>query len=355
MSRSEELQLKIDQLLWGKSIASVRDSADRPRNFILRSLTPRETNFINFEYRRELEEALGKGMLPEEELASIYERDGLWTPDDDIYVRGLERKIDILKNQLRQAQFLASRRKRAERDLKKSKEELEDKKKTKARLFALSADNRAEEYRRRLMIGLSTEDMKEQPFWPTEEDFMNESDFTLIYNLGLAYYQNNIFEQKETREIARSGLWRFRWSAAKKVGDLFGKPVAEWSEAQGALIYWSQFYDFVYESPDRPSEVMIDDDDAIDAWYEEQNKKYANKTDDKHNLVGAKKAKRNKFHQEHFIFVEPGDEEAIKKVQEMNPGNVRSQIRREHEKIKDTRGRVSEWQLRKDKYITGQM
>lgn len=356
-----EIQQKINQILWGKCIVEVADSAGEIHAFVLRSLTSHENNYLDFIYNREFRLAVEDGLFPEELLLEMYEDQGLWTERDDIILRGLKNKISILKDQISGFQFQAGRRKRAERQLKKTEEELEEKKHNKSQLLMLSAENRAEEVKRRYMIMMAAEDTRGRPYWEDEDIFLEEVDLYLIYNLALAYFDRNVFDETETREIARSPSWRFRWQAAKKGADLFGKPISEWSDMQSAIVYWSQFYDVVYESTDRPSDVVIADDTACDKWYSEYVKKLSAKSNSSsgggdRNMLGTKKSKTNKFHQEQFIFVDPNDPESVKKLQEMNAPSVRSRLQSEHEKLKEAKGkRIKEWDLRKREYLVGSM
>jgi hypothetical protein len=68
-----------------------------------------------------------------------------------------------------------------------------------------------------------------------------------------------------------------------------------------------------------------------------------------------KKAKTGKFHQEVFVMVEKGDSEAVEKVQSMNTADTRAMLRKEHDKIKKSKGRISEWELRKQQYSSGRL
>lgn len=341
-----DLQAKIDRILWGKSICDVRDGSGEIRNFTLRSLTIQETNFLEYIYSHELNQVVKDGMLTSEELQELYTIDEVWTEKDDIYLRGLERKESILKDQVKQFQFLKSKKKKAEKDLIKTRDEIAEKVEYKSSLFMLSAENRAEEMKRRFMVMFSTQDIAGNQHWPNEKAFLDDTDLILVYNLAIAYYTNNVFNQAETRQIARSGQWRYRWSAAKNGADLFG-PVRDWSEMQNAIVYWSQFYDFVLENMDSPGDNIVNDDDACDAWYDDQIKKTSKKGNDTKNIVGTKKASTNKFHQEQFVMVDPNDRESVEKIQEMNTSSTREQLRKEHGVIKKSKGRISEWRLRK--------
>lgn len=354
------IQQRINQILWGKIICEVEDASNNLRTFVLRSLTSHENNYLDFIYNREFRLAVEDGLLTEEHLLEVYRDQELWTERDEIILKGLANKIKILEDQISGFQFQTGRRKRAERQKKRTEEEFEEKRRYKSQLFMLSAENRAEEVKRRFMIMMAAENIRGEPYWEDEDIFLEEVDLHLIYNLALAYFDRNVFNEAETREIARSPSWRFRWQAAKKGADLFGKPISEWSEMQSAIVYWSQFYDVVYESTDRPSDVVIADDTACDRWYSEYVKRLSAKTGSSskndRNLLGTKKSKTNKFHQEQFIFVDPNDPESVKKLQDMNSPSVRNRLQSEHEKLKEAKGRrIKEWDLRKREYLVGSM
>jgi len=179
-------------------------------------------------------------------------------------------------------------------------------------------------------------------YWNTYDEFLDEDDTTLIFNLAIAYYNNNLFDIKIIREIARSPAWRFRWNVARKGADLFGKPVSEWSEMQNMLVYWSQVYDMAFESAERPPDSVINDDMAFDTWLNQQSAEFDHGSK-KINPQG-KIIKGNKNHNEFFIMSD-GSKDSVKEIQEKNPESVRRKLRREQKIIKE-KGRVSEWELR---------
>jgi hypothetical protein len=68
--------------------------------------------------------------------------------------------------------------------------------------------------------------------------------------------------------------WRARWKAATKTGSpLFEGPTTDWNINQVALSYWTNFYDNVYEHPERPDQNIINSDDLLDKWVEDESKK----------------------------------------------------------------------------------
>lgn len=345
---------RIKRILWGKSMAKVTNGEGKDVICILRSLTSKENSRLDFVYQSEYAAAVASGMLPEEDLLKCLDGAGLWVGNDDVYLKGLEHKEKILGEKLLQYKFQKTLLKKAEKALEETKQERLERERFRDSLLMLSAENRAEEIRRRYMIFMTAEDVNEKPIWSSLDEFLDCYDLTLIFNLAIAYYKSNIFNEAEIRQAARSGAWRFRWSAAKEGADLFGTAINAWSDAQNAIVYWSQYYDFVFESMDRPPENVVCDDAACDAWYEDQVKKLSNKGNENRNFLGTKKATTTKFHQEQFVMVSPGDKEAVKEIQELNPAHTRNKLRREQEVIKKT-GKISEWNLRKGDYISGRM
>ena len=64
-----EFKNTLDKILWGKSFIKLDDI---PHNFILRSLTIRETNLANFIKEQEYSLCLTEGILTEDQLRSVY-------------------------------------------------------------------------------------------------------------------------------------------------------------------------------------------------------------------------------------------------------------------------------------------
>lgn len=73
---------------------------------------------------------------------------------------------------------------------------------------------------------------------------------------------NNI--GSKVRDIAKSTEWKNRWYSSKT--DTFQNDLSSLTDLQLSVISWSIYYDGVYQSLDRPSENIIEDDIAIDGW-----------------------------------------------------------------------------------------
>lgn len=67
------------------------------------------------------------------------------------------------------------------------------------------------------------------------------------------------------RILARSNQWASFWYA-QKTGNLFNRPIIEWTDEQRFLVSMSRMYDNAREHPECPDEDVFKDDDAFDGW-----------------------------------------------------------------------------------------
>lgn len=101
-----------------------------------------------------------------------------------------------------------------------------------------------------------------------------------IYNKYIAT-SNKI--GSKTRSIANTNEWKNRWYSLK-TGAFENKP-SSFTELQISVISWSTYYESICQSPDKPSDDIIEDDIALDGWSikekrtrkEEEKKKNAEK------------------------------------------------------------------------------
>ena len=347
----EEKTRIIDQILWGKAFAVVLNGIGEELTFILRSLSIRETNLCRFIQAQETKEALELGVMSRQELKDTFEAQGVWTPAHEEQLVQLDKQVKYLQSQIKDNEFFVQKKKAFTKSLEKVRAKIEKMRQTKTQLFSVSAEDRAEEIMRRYMLHMSAEDIQEQPYWENQTVFMQEQDTMLLYHLAIAYYENNVFPEKTVRCIARSPEWRYRWTMATKGVDLFGRPISEWSDMQNSLVYWSQYYDGIFNSMERPADHIIENDEACDAWVRDKNKSNGSSAGAKlgsknTNIFGNKKATTHKEHNEQFIMV-GGDRETVERVQDMNPKSTRRQLAEEYKYLKQ-HGKTTEWKLRQD-------
>jgi hypothetical protein len=347
---SEKVEEKVRQILFGKAIVDLSFGDGHEETFIIRSLTAKEDAVVVYTHQKALREGKKAGLITQPELKKEFKERGLWTESEEIEIEELRANIDRIKGMMPDFKFQKSKWHTLNNRMKRAQQDLARLEKLKRELFMPSMEFRAQEIKYRKIASLCLETMDEEPFW-TPESFGAWSDFTFVNNIVDAYASMFILTQEKIRAIARSGQWRYRWLGTKNGADVFGKPACEWSDAQNALIYWSLYYDMVFDDPDHPPE-LVNDDDALDRWVERKKRERRTKKDVYKDRKRKSPGKKDFTHgtEEVFIFAERGDKENIDKIQSMNDPATRARLRTERKRL-EKEGKVREWDLRKDIYL----
>mgnify|MGYP006280499493 CR=1 FL=1 len=339
---SGEIERKIQSILWGKAIVDIEDGGGVEHNVIIRALTSKENNIVNYLYNKEIKKCKENGLCTSDELAEIYNKNGTWTREDEEKILKLQNGIKKLKNVLPDYKYLRSKYLSIKKRIKKAEKESSELQQTRAELFYNSLENRASEVRMRKVAQFCVETLDEQTFWD-EADFLYTTDLDFVHNIMVAYSNEFILPTSQMRELARSSEWRYRWKASKNGASLFDKAVAEWSEAQNSIVFWSQYYDWIFEHPDCPM-GLINNDEALDKWVEAQNKKDRGK-----NVLSNKGSTNPNAINEQFVMVEKGDKDSIEEIQSQNDAATRRRLAAEDKRLKE-KGKAKEWDLRHQLY-----
>jgi hypothetical protein len=266
-----ELSGLLNNILWGRRYISVKDSNNKPHTLLAKDLELQDKIWIDFIYKQALDAGKAQGLIPSNELAVFLEDSGVWTKKDDKEIQNL--KISLLKIEETLKEDISKREYQSSLKLKKTLTAELDKKTTiKSNYFINSLETYANSQRINASIFSYLYRSANDRYWSEWQDFLDETDNTFIQNVIIGIFEKEQVTIKQLRAIARSPQWRFRWAAYKTSGDLFGKPLSELTNDQDSLTYWSQVYDVAYESMDRPTQSVIDDDDALDKWFEDQSK-----------------------------------------------------------------------------------
>ena len=338
---SAKIEEKIQSILWGKALADIKDELGKINHIIIRALSSKENNIVNYLYNKEITNGKKSGICTSSELVKIYQSNGTWTSQEEEEILKLRNGIKKLNNVLPDYKFRKAKQTSIKKRIKRAEKDLTELLNIRYMLFGNSLENRADEARTRKVIQLCLETMDEIPFW-TKNEFDNFVDMVFVQAVMKAYTDIFIFPVAETREIVRSSMWRYRWKAAKDGANLFGKPVSEWSESQNSVVFWSQYYDWIFEHPDCPMGI-VNNDEAIDKWVEDQSRKQKGEN------VLSKRGKSSTPNaiEETFVMVDKGDKETISEVQSYNDDGTRRILKAEQEKLKE-KGRMTEWELREN-------
>jgi hypothetical protein len=346
----EEIEKAVCKIAWGGRFIEARDSEGVKHILIIKSLSTRQRNFVNFIYDDALNEARRDGVMTKFDLYAKYKAKGLWTAQDDEKIEKMQEQIEKLSKIARLAKGRDKKRfDKQIANMSKAYQKVTDKRHV---LFSQSAEVYANEIKSLGLVFCSTYDDQENSLWTNWDSFMNSSDDILIGNVLVGLREIDTFTLPQIRKIARSGTWRFRWNGAKSIGDLFGKPISEFDAEQQSLLYWSQVYDSVYESMDRPPEDIINDDDALDKWFEDQSRKdKAKEVAEKGDIGKMKLSSKMRGAGEIFVVTNPNinpNAPSRETVDNLNTEFVRKFKQQEAEKIKE-HGTMKETELRNRK------
>lgn len=349
----EQIDRILTKICAGGKFVRVTNGFGEHVYLLIKEPTLQDRLWADFIYEQALADGKARNLLPSSELLSLYKESGVWSDELDKELKGLQTVIDELEKQIKNPETSRSDIHKMNKLKRVTEEKLIKLKARKHELFSTSLEQFADSERIKAIVFCATHTAEGKKYWPTWKDFENETDN--IFISSIIDVLSECFATVETpiiRKIARSGAWRVMWQASKNSSDnLFGKPLVYLTRNQESLIYWSQVYDAAYESYERPSDDIINDDEALDKWFEEQSSK--RKQQD------ALKPDKNKYglssrisrHGEIGIVANPYINKSapdISEVYDLNDPLAKKFIGVQNARIKKA-GVISEQELRSDK------
>lgn len=239
----------------------------------------------NLVYDNTLKDALDNGMLSLKDLEKLIIEKGLFTEEDEDRLSRLRDQLeaqDVLLSKVIRVKGKPERVKGIIAHLEKEILELKYKKSSK---LLLSAENKASDDRILYACSKCSYYDDGNLVWSNYKEVLSETNLTFKNEVLLAFLRfYNGVDSKIVRYLARSSLWRIRYVSACKTGDsLFSVSTSDYTNDQLNLVYWSNFYQNVYDMmpDDRPSDLVIEDDDALDSYmksyYEERQREDASR------------------------------------------------------------------------------
>jgi len=336
---SDSIENDINRICWGGRFVRIMRHDGSPITLIIKSLSVRDRNFVDFIYEQAFKEAREEGVLTKFELGHELKMKGLWDLGDDSTIDTIAKQVEELDKHILDLNPHSMKYKRAKKMRDAYNNSLIELVNKKRMLFHTSAEDFAMDAKTSAVVYCCTYNELEERYWKTWEDFENETDRDLLEDIIHEMNKVTMLPTGRIREIARSPEWRFRWSGAKAINDLWGKPVCELDGNQQNLLYWSQVYDSVYEAYERPSDDIINNDDKLDKWFEEQSKEQKAKDIAQGKSVsGIKLSNSVNKHGEIFVVANPAinpDAPDIQDVEGLNTSLVKKFKQEELRKIKE--------------------
>jgi hypothetical protein len=249
----------------------------------------------------------------------------IWTPKLENEYEAITSEVKSLQRQTSGLKFQKKEKKKIEAAIKKLKNRIEEINFIKNQLWSTTIDFLAKTAKDHFIIQ-NISDIKPN---------IDISDNANLLQLLLVYYNKGGITEAEYREIARTDPFRVYWRLSKETGtSLFNRNAAELTDHQYMLLSYALFYDFCFESLNRPDDEIINDDIAIDTWYR-------NEIDRIKKERGESELNKTATGQEVFIMA---DAETAKDIYELNSPISRAKIKT-REKVINEKGVVDHMQL----------
>jgi SepF-like predicted cell division protein (DUF552 family) len=234
-------------------------------------------------YDHSYEEAVKAGMLPSEKLEELVEARNLITADEIKKLKKLKDQLEAQEILLGKTTRVKANQERIKQVINRLRNEIRHIEFKKSSKLLMSAETKAEEDRTFFVCSQCVYHENDELFWASYDMAKKETRIDLKDNILIAYLRfYSGLPVNIVRELARSGMWRIRYINSMKTSDpLFGVPTSCYTTDQINLSYWSNYYQNIYEMmpEDRPSDMVIEDDDALDAYmktfYEERTREEA--------------------------------------------------------------------------------
>lgn len=257
--------------------------------------------------------------LSEEEVMFFLVENNDWDLTKENTLKELPEKIEDLKVKMYESTFKSNLREILRKELRKCELEYDSLSDIKSRYFYLTNQG----------IALSA-----KSYYIIENcTFLNGEKYNWsqvpIINV-INKYNSLLLNDMQLRELARTEPWISIWSMKKINGTIFSEP---FSNEQRQLVLYSKFYDSVYESHERPSQEVINDDDLLDGWLISNRRKNQSNCDENFTT-------NEKIANADEIFIVAETVKDIEKVNKMNDAYGNS-VKKRRLKTLESRGEVS--------------
>lgn len=214
-----------------------------------------ESDFI---YNYSMTEGRNNDLMTLDESYQHLKDIGEWTEKDNLLVNTFNTNLKILNDELIKSNFHKGKQKEIMEMIKVTNEKIDKLLKKKNSLWGSTCEFFADTCRKKFIIGQCLK--RCSPHIDLNDNFLSQ--------LIVCYYKDNEISDENIREIARTDPWRLYWIMSKETGSsLFEGPTTSMTDLQYRLCSWSRIYDFAFESSNRPTQDIIENDTMFDSWY----------------------------------------------------------------------------------------
>lgn len=205
--------------------------------------------------------------LTDRQCVAILAKNGLCSINIDANLKEISDRIDDLKVELYNSMFKKTIFKRVRKTLDSVKKKYDEMLNVRHMLDYLTLDGYAEMVKRQFIVCKTL-------YYADSNKLVWENENSIDYGILELIMQKsvtNIIKPEQLRELARTEPWKSIWSTSK--GRPFDVPNSYLSEAQRSIMMFSQMYDSIAKHPDCPPNDVLEDDDLLDGWLIQENRK----------------------------------------------------------------------------------
>lgn len=313
----------------------------RRQKFIITSPTMDEEYFIQNTYQKAYTDALNDDVMTNEDMMIWMETKGFWTSDDEAKLQDAIKGLDKLKTLIYDNRDDDGARENYRKVLRATEKHISKLHSSKHKYHNNTCEGIAEIEKIKKYLELCT--------FESISDF-NSGKRYLFDTVGIEQilyeYNELILSESQIRELVRNEPWRTLWSLQDTGSfNLFNNNGRELNANQRAMLVWSKIYSNIHESPDCPTDSVINDDDQLDGWFIKQRhkrEKQRNESDIDHSI------QNDKIRNSNEIFIMAKNKKHAKKINDVNDQHNKM-VKQERMHLIKQRGSVKQAELPDEK------
>lgn len=253
-------------------------------------------------YINEYYKALEEDLLTTDDTLFLLIQLGLWTEqNENEYQNIVPKHIDYWKVELYNSLLRSKTKEQVKKYLDAAKKELIRLAEIRHSYDYLTAEGYAAYVKNMFLVSKCAEYNNKRINW-------RKFDISqIMYN-----YHSHLLSSDQIRFLARTTPWASLWPVLKLNGQIFEN--INLTTEQQVLLSWSVMFDRIFESPDCPSDEVIEDDDMLDGWLIIQRKK----REEERNKQEVEDSVNKKIRNADEIFVKAESLEDAKKIELLN-------------------------------------
>lgn len=232
-----------------------------------------DKTFADFFSQEQYDDALIDGLWTQEDAENHLINMGYWLKDNDEIIKEIEKNVENMKADYFNHFYNSTTKEYIIKNINKQNQRYQEIYNKKYAFY----DKTCEYLKRYSFVSYL---LQKNSFLQTGELASIYYPIQVLYNKYISYI-NDLGIQ--IRKITKTDEWRNKWFSLKT--ELFENKLSSLTDSQLSIISWSNYYDGIYQSMDKPGDDVIEDDIALDGWSiiqkrkrkEEEKKKNAEK------------------------------------------------------------------------------